>query len=63
MLYYAALLPTGSYGREYLGSGVFLYQYTLLVNCSTMRTFDCMNSEYGWIVKIRNTSEAVLRLQ
>ena len=38
-------------------------QYSLLVDSFTIGHFKCINSEYIWVVKIRNTSEAVLRPQ
>ena len=48
---------------KYLGLEVFLLQYSL--SCEEMKTiaitFD--EYEYSWVIKIRNTSAAVLRPQ
>ena len=47
------LLPTGSEEREVLGVGSVYENYCIIMN----------KYRYSWVVKIRNTSEAVLRLQ
>ena len=36
-----------------------MWQYYLLDNSFTIVHFKCIDSEYIWVVKIRNTSEAV----
>ena len=45
---------------KYCRLGVFMGQYSFLADSFTIGHFKCINSEYIWVVKIRNTSEAVL---
>ena len=45
---------------KYCKLGVFMQQYSLLVNCLTIMPFKCIDIEIIWVVKIRNASEAVL---
>ena len=60
---YNYLLPTGSEGREVLGVGSILV--AILPSCQDMKTTASKlhKQGYSWVVKIRNTSEAVLRSQ
>ena len=53
------LLPTESEEREVLG--VRSIPVTILPSCQDMKTIalELYKHEYSWVVKIRNTSEAV----
>ena len=55
------LLPTGSEEREVLWVGSI--PVTILLSCQYMKSIanNYIKHEYSWVVKIRNTSEAVLR--
>ena len=53
------LLPT----IDYRGFGVFPLQYSLLVSIPKDISLRLLKYEYCWVVKLRNTSEAVLRPQ
>ena len=57
------LLPTGSEEREVLGFGSI--PVAKLPSCQDMNhiALQLHEHEYSWVVKIRNTSEAVLRSQ
>ena len=54
------LLPTGSEEREVLVIGSI--PVAILPSCHYMKTIALQSHkhEYSWVVKIRNTSEAVL---
>ena len=57
------LLPTGSEEREVLG--VRSIPVAILPSCRDMNpiALQLHEHEYSWVVKIRNTSEAVFRPQ
>ena len=55
------LLPTESEEREVLGVRSILVER--FPSCQDMETIIMQRHEYSWVVKIRNTSEAVLRPQ
>ena len=57
------LLPTGSDEREVLG--VESIPVAILPSCQNMETIalSLLKHAYNWVVKIRNTSETVLRPQ
>ena len=57
------LLPTGSEERGVLGVGSI--PVAILPSCQNVKTFALQlhKHKYSWVVKIRNTSEAVLRSQ
>ena len=57
------LLPTGSEEREVLGVGSI--PVAILPSCHDMNpiALHLHEHEYSWVVKIRSTSEAVLRSQ
>ena len=54
------LLPTGSEDREILGVGSI--PVAILLSCQNVRNNALLlhKHAYSWLVKIRNTSEAVL---
>ena len=54
------LLPTGSEEREVLWVGSI--HVSILLSCQDMLNIELQlhKHEYSWVVKIRNTSEAVL---
>ena len=58
-----SLLPTGSEEREVLGVGSI--PVAILPSCQDMNpiALQLHAHEYSWVVKIKNTSEAVLRSQ
>ena len=55
------LLPTGSEERELMGMGSI--PVAIISSCQAMETvaLELYKPEYSCVVKIRNTSEAVLR--
>ena len=57
------LLPTGSKKREVLEVGSI--PVAILPSCQDMKTIAILlhKHEYSWVEEIRNTSEAVFRLQ
>ena len=53
------LLPTGSEEREVLGVGSI--PVAIFPSCQNMKVIALQLNNMSWVVKIRNTSEAVLR--